>query len=192
MATRSTTYHGAPGIGSKGAVQIIQQFGSIDSALEHWEDVKHKTYRESLRDNADLIRQSRELARIKVDLDIELDLDLIKSRPPDRAAAYELFRELEFANLTREFADAAAQVSAPGPSTLQYSIVRTSADLERLTKSLWDAEGVGVGVSDPTPTETTDQQCLGYDLAAGIAVSTAPGVSVYVDLENFPEGQAVR
>jgi len=182
---------GAPGIGSKGAVQIIQQFGSIDNALEHWEDVKHKTYRESLRDNADLIRQSRELARIKSDLDIELDLNLIKSRPPDRAAAYELFRELEFANLTREFADAAAQVSAPGPSTLQYSIVRTRAELEQLTKSLWDAESVGIAVSDPTPTETSDQQCLGYDLAAGIAFSIAPGVSAYVDLEHFKEGQAV-
>ena len=182
---------GAPGIGSKGAVQIIQQFGTIDNALEHWQDVKHKTYRESLRDNADLIRQSRELARIKCDLDIELDLDLIKSRPPDRAAAYELFRELEFANLTREFADAATQVSPAGPSTLQYSLVRNRADLDRLTKSLWDAESVGIAVSDPTPTETSDQQCLGYDLAAGIAFSTAAGVSAYVDLENFKEGQAV-
>ena len=182
---------GAPGIGSKGAVQIIQQFGSIDNALENWEDVKHKTYRESLRDNADIIRQSRELARIKSDLDIELDLDLIKSRPPDRAAAYELFRELEFANLTREFADAAAQVSPAGPSTLQYSLVRTGAELERLTKLLWDAESVGIAISDPTPTETSDQQCLGYDLAAGIAFSAAPGVSAYVDLENFKEGQAV-
>ena len=56
---------GAPGIGSKGAVQIIQQFGSIEAALAGWESVKHKTYRESLRDNAELIRQSRELARIR-------------------------------------------------------------------------------------------------------------------------------
>ncbi|HET6669500.1 MAG TPA: DNA polymerase I, partial [Pyrinomonadaceae bacterium] len=182
---------GAPGIGSKGAVQIIQQFGSIENALEHWQDVKHKTYRESLRDNADIIRQSRELARIKVDLDIELDLDLIKSRSPDRAAAYELFRELEFANLTREFADAATQVTPAGPSTLQYSVVRTRAELESLTKSLWDAESVGVAISDPTPTETAEQQCLGYDLAAGIAFSTATGVSAYVDLENFKEGQGV-
>ena len=70
---------GAPGIGSKGAVQIIQQFGSIENALERWEEVKHKTYRESLRNNADIIRQSRELARIRLDLDIELDLDLIKA-----------------------------------------------------------------------------------------------------------------
>src|SRR5205807_9482935 len=87
---------GAPGIGSKGAVQIITQFGSIEEALKRWEEVKHKTYRESLRDNADLIRQSRELARIRLDIDIELDLDQIKARSPDRAAAYELFKELEF------------------------------------------------------------------------------------------------
>ncbi len=64
---------GAPGIGSKGAVQLITQFGSIEEALKRWEEVKHKTYRESLRNNADLIRQSRELARIRRDIDIELD-----------------------------------------------------------------------------------------------------------------------
>src|ERR1700730_19141659 len=93
---------GAPGIGSKGAVQLIKQFGSIENALEHWEEVKHKTYRESLRNNAELIRKSRELARIRVDVDVQLDLDQLQRRPPDRAAAYELFRELEFAAFTTE------------------------------------------------------------------------------------------
>src|SRR4026208_1289616 len=110
---------GAPGIGAKGAVQIIQQFGSIENALERWEEVKHKTYRESFRNNADLIRQSRELARIRCDLDMDVDLELLRSRPPDRAAAYELFRELEFAALTREFADAAS--SAPSQGTDELS-----------------------------------------------------------------------
>ena len=46
---------GAPGIGAKGAVQIVKQFGSIESALDNWEEVKHKTYRESLRNNRELI-----------------------------------------------------------------------------------------------------------------------------------------
>src|ERR687885_645442 len=96
---------GAPGIGAKGAVQIVQQFGSIENALEHWEEVKHKTYRESLRDNRDLILQSKELATIRTDVNIDLDLDKLRCRPPDRAAAYQLFRELEFQTLTREFAD---------------------------------------------------------------------------------------
>ena len=112
-------------------MQIIQQFGSIENALERWEEVKHKTYRESLRDNADLIRQSRELARIKLDLDVDLNLDEIKARPPDRAAAYELFRELEFANLTREFADAKV-VPVASTSELNYKVVRNRAELDEV------------------------------------------------------------
>src|SRR6266704_4310864 len=78
---------GAPGIGAKGAVQIIQTYGSIENALAHWEEVKHKTYRESLQNNAELIRKSRELARIRTDVDVHLDLELLRARPPDRLAA---------------------------------------------------------------------------------------------------------
>src|SRR5918997_1275325 len=73
---------GAPGIGAKGAVQVVKQFGSIEAALKNWEEVKHKTYRESLRDNADLIRQSKELATIRTDVTVKLDLDKLRSRPP--------------------------------------------------------------------------------------------------------------
>src|SRR5262245_40530248 len=103
---------GAPGVGPKGAVQIIQDYGSIENAWTHWEGIKNKRYRESLRDNAELIRKSRELAEIKTDIDeVKLDLAQLEVRPPDRAAAYELFRELEFTNLTTEFADAAKKVS---------------------------------------------------------------------------------
>lgn len=179
---------GAPGIGSKGAVQIIQQFGSIENALDHWQDVKHKTYRESLRDNADLIRQSRELARIKCDIDIELDLNLLKARPPDRTAAYELFKELEFAALTREFADAAHPIVS-GTTAQNYSLVRNSSELEAALKPLWDSENIGIAVSDPSPTTSPDeQQCFNYETAGGIALSGDPGTSVYVDLENFAGG----
>lgn len=180
---------GAPGVGSKGAVQIIQQFGSIENALERWGEVKHKTYRESLRDNADLIRQSRELARIKVDLDVDLNLDEIKSRPPDRAAAYELFRELEFSNLTREFGDAKVATVA-GTSELNYKVVRNRAELDDLVKGLWDAESLGIAVADATPAGDSEQQCsFDYEAAAGIAISTEAGTSAYVDLEKFVEGQ---
>src|SRR2546427_10795426 len=52
---------GAPGIGAKGAGQIIQTYGSIENALKHWEEGKDKTYPESLRDNAQIIRTYRDL-----------------------------------------------------------------------------------------------------------------------------------
>src|SRR5216683_683196 len=163
---------GAPGIGAKGAVQIIQQFGSIEAALSGWEAVKHKTYRESLRDNADLIRQSRELARIKIDLDVELDLEQIKARPPDRAAAYELFRELEFSALTREFADGAKAAAAQLTAPQNYLLIRSRIELDSFIKSLWDAEGVGVAVADSVPAGSGEQQCsFDYDAAEGIGLS---------------------
>ncbi|MDQ2974825.1 MAG: DNA polymerase I [Acidobacteriota bacterium] len=181
---------GAPGIGSKGAVQIITQFGSIEEALKRWEEVKHKTYRESLRNNADLIRQSRELARIRLDLDVELDLDQIKARPPDRAAAYELFKELEFSALTREFADAATTAPAQGDVTLNYQIIDSRAALDRLVKSLWDAESVGIAVADSTPVGSGEQQCaIDYEPAEGIAFSIAAGSSALVDFAKFAEGR---
>ena len=180
---------GAPGIGSKGAVQLIQQFGSIEAALTGWESVKHKTYRESLRDNADLIRQSRELARIRLDLDMELNLEQIKARPPDRAAAYELFHELEFSLLVKEYADAAVVRPASAELASNYRIVQTKSDLDNLVRTLFDAESVGVAVADSTPAGTGEQECF-TELQAtrGIAFSTKAGVSAYVDLEKFSGG----
>src|SRR5215218_2601762 len=180
---------GAPGIGSKGAVQIIQQFGSIEAALAGWESVKHKTYRESLRDNAELIRQSRELARIRLDLDMPLNLEQIKTRPPDRAAAYELFRELEFVNLTKEYADVFIKGPATAETARNYRIVQTKNDLDNLVRMLFDAESVGVAVADSTPAGTGEQECF-TELQAtrGIAFATKAGVAGYVDLEKFSGG----
>ena len=180
---------GAPGIGSKGAVQIIQQFGSIEAALEGWESVKHKTYRESLRNNADLIRQSRELARIRCDLEVPWNLEELKTRAPDRAAAYELFHELEFVLLTKEYADAAVQRPASAEAARNYRIIQTKSDLDDLVRTLFDAESVGVAVADSTPAGTGEQECF-TELQAtrGIAFATKPGVAAYIDLENFSDG----
>jgi len=180
---------GAPGIGSKGAVQIIQQFGSIEAALAGWESVKHKTYRESLRNNADLIRQSRELARIRCDLDMTLDLDEVKTRPPDRAAVYELFHELEFANLEKDYADAAVHRPASAEAARNYRIVQKKSDLDELVQTLFDAESIGIAIADSTPAGTGEQECF-TELQAtrGLAFSTKAGVSAYVDLEKFSGG----
>src|SRR3989440_9538886 len=186
---------GAPGIGAKGAVQLVKQFGSIENALLHWEEVKHKTYRESLRDNADLIRQSRDLATIRIDVNIDLDLERLRSRPPDRAAAYQLFRELEFQALTREFADAASSVEG-AITPHRYRIIRKRAELDSLVRGLWDAEHWGFAIADfgmrnaDSENLSSNPQSAGPNpqSVAGIAIATAPGVAAYVDLEKFEDG----
>ena len=180
---------GAPGIGAKGAVQIIQTYGSIENALEHWEEVKHKTYRESLRNNAELIRKSRELAQIRTDVDVHLDLNQLEARPPDRAAAYELFRELEFQALTNEFADGAV-ATARVASQRKYSLVRNKAELDSLIQQLWQAEHIGLAISNSSPPGAGQQQSLRDEHgASGIAFALDPGKSAFVDLDNFAEGK---
>jgi DNA polymerase-1 len=180
---------GAPGIGAKGAVQLIQQFGTIENALAHWAEVKHKTYRESLRDNADLIRQSRELAQIRTDVEVELDLERLRTRPPDRTAAYELFRELEFQALTAEFADGAAATARVGAQR-RYSIVNHQAQLDTLVQSLWRAEHIGFAISNSPPPAVAQQQSLPEERrAGGIAFAVRPGEASFVDLGNFAGGQ---
>ncbi len=94
---------GAPGIGEKGAKDLIQTFGTLENSLQNWSKVKRKTYQESLRDNAELIRMSLDLATISQELPITLDLDALVLTEPDRKVAFDLFAELEFKGLMREF-----------------------------------------------------------------------------------------
>src|SRR5438552_15822185 len=181
---------GAPGVGPKGAAQIIQDFGQIGNALEHWEEIKNKRYRESLRDNAELIRQSRELAQIKTDIEIKLDLEQLTARPPDRKAAYELFRELEFTALTNEFADAAAEVAARVATERTYSLLRSRSDLNELMEKLWQAEHVGLAVANTTPAGAGQQQSTRDDRAAtGVSLAHEAGKSAFIDFESFAEGK---
>ena len=55
---------GAPGIGDKGSVELIQRFGSVEGALDHAAEVERKTYRESLQNNRDAILVSKKLVTI--------------------------------------------------------------------------------------------------------------------------------
>ena len=182
---------GAPGVGPKGAVQLIQEYGSIEGALEHWEEIKHKKYRESLRDNAELIRKSRELAQIRTDVEVHLDLDQLERRPPDRAAAYELFRELEFTNLTNEFADGAT-ATARVASQRTYSQVRNKAELDALMQRLWEAESIGLSLTNSSDPGAGQQYSTRDEHGArGIAFSSADGNSAFVDLDAFVEGRGV-
>jgi DNA polymerase-1 len=180
---------GAPGIGAKGAVQIVKQFGSIENALEHWEEIKHKTYRESLRDNRDLILQSKDLATIRTDVNIKLDLDRLRCKPPDRAAAYKLFRELEFQTLTREFADAASEVDM-GAAAKIYMRVRKISELEALTRKLWDVDHWAFALSDSTPAGTGQQVSVREEQTpTGLAISYAPNTAHFIGFDEFEGGR---
>ncbi len=106
MALRGDTIDnipGAPGIGDKGSVEIIRQFGSVEAALDRAEEVQKKSYRESLQNNRDIVLKSKRWVTVQCDLPIEFNVESMTARPPDATAARELFTELEFTSLVKEF-----------------------------------------------------------------------------------------
>ncbi len=101
---------GAPGIGDKGSVDLILQFGTVEAALDRAGEVKKKTYRESLENNRDAVLLSKELVTIHTEVPVELELDRMRTTLPDLAACRALFSELEFTTLLKELAPEAPAV----------------------------------------------------------------------------------
>jgi DNA polymerase I len=95
---------GAPGIGDKGSVELIQQFGSVEAALDRASEVKRKTYRESLENNRDTVLLSKELVTIHCEVPVELELENMRTQAPDVSACRALFNELEFTTMLKELA----------------------------------------------------------------------------------------
>jgi DNA polymerase-1 len=95
---------GAPGIGDKGSVDLIVEFGSVEAVLDRAAEVKRKSYRESLEQNRDAVLLSKELVTIDSHVPLALDLHAMETQQPDLEACRELFTELEFTSMLRELA----------------------------------------------------------------------------------------
>jgi DNA polymerase-1 len=97
---------GAPGIGEKGARDLIERFGSVEAAIERASEVERKMYRESLQNNAERIRMSKRLATIATAVPIEFSIDSVKAHPQDDALLKTAYKELEFHSLLKELGPA--------------------------------------------------------------------------------------
>jgi len=93
---------GAPGIGEKGAVQLLREYGSLEGLLERAEEVGKKSYRESLLNYREQIELSKRLATIETDAPVEADLEALRVQPPDVEALAAFYREHEFLSFLKE------------------------------------------------------------------------------------------
>ena len=124
---------GAPGIGDKGARDLIQRFGSVEGAIEHAAEVERKTYRESLQNNREQILLSKRLATIDTSVPIEFHISDLAAQEPDMAEMKKIYKELEFYSLLKELGP------ADDSSTRDYAIITGreeaaayAAELEKL------------------------------------------------------------
>jgi DNA polymerase I len=102
---------GVKGIGGKGALALVERWGTVEAMLEHLEEIEPTRARNALTQHADAARLSKRLVMLHDDLPVELDLDALVLQPPDWPALRDLFIELEFNSAARA---AAVQMEAAG------------------------------------------------------------------------------
>ena len=170
---------GVPGIGEKGARELIAAHGDLDALLADPAQVARKRYRTALQEHAEEARLSRELVRIRTDVPVRFDAAAFRYQGPDAERCYRLFAALGFRTLVNEYAPTVDAVET------DYGIVRSLEELEALVA---DARAAGrcslhVLADGAQPLRAT---------LVGLAVSTAPGRGRYIPLGHATLGAQVN
>jgi len=185
---------GAPGIGIKTAALLINEYGDLDSLLERASEIKQPKRRETLIDNADQIRTSRDLVTLKTDMKMDCDLDDFAVHAPDPEVMLKFLSEMEFrtmsARIANKFGVSAPEIKASDKSnaenniielkhipinTKNYELIDNINDLNRWIKKIYQRGYVAVD------TETTGLNDMIVDLV-GICLSVEIGEACYIPL----------
>ena len=118
-------------IGPKGATELIQQFGTLEKALDGFEQVKRQSYHDALRDFRKEAMLSRELATIHTSVPVETSLAGLQPARLDTAELTALCRELGFTSLLREFLE---EAPAPVEAATESEELTTREGIERWAK----------------------------------------------------------
>jgi DNA polymerase-1 len=158
---------GVPGIGPKTAAQLLEQFGTLDALLERASEIKQEKRRQSIIDNADKARISRELVTLKNDVPVAEGerLEDLLLQPADGPKLIAFLKAMEFSSLTRRVAEATGTDAA--------EIEATTVAVERADT----AHGPDVGAGTPSGTESPE--AIGDAAAmAGSAKEEGPSPSL--------------
>ncbi len=166
---------GVPGVGEKTAMQLIQQFGSIEGVLSCLDEVKGKKRKENLENFADQARLSKTLVTIDTDVEFPLKPEDIAWNGPAVETLVDFYREMEFTRL-------ASQLETTEETAVldrdAYILVDDEARFEALLKRLND---VTVCAFD---TETRSKIPFDSGLLVGLSFSPADGESYYIPVDH--------
>ena len=186
---------GAPGIGVKTAALLINEYGDLDGLLARAEEIKQPKRRQTLIDNADQIRLSRDLVRLDCETPLDTDLAELSVREPEPEALLGFLAEMEFRTLTSRIAakmgveapaikDTESAAPVPVDTSLSAPIdaekYETVRDLDALQVWIDKIRERGWVAVD---TETTGLDEMVADLV-GICLSVEPGEACYIPVAH--------
>jgi DNA polymerase I len=185
---------GAPGIGVKTAALLINEYGDLDSLLERAGEIKQPKRRESLQNNVELIRLSRQLVQLDCDMELDFGFDALEVHDPEPDVLLGFLAEMEFRTMTKRIA---AKLGVEAPELPEVSLDGGSGDVPADVPFLpddyeWlrDADALQVWIDRinargwvAVDTETTSLDEMRAELV-GISLCVEPGQACYIPLTH--------
>ena len=176
MGDASDNIPGVKGIGEKGAIKLIAEFGSVEGLLERLDEVKGKT-REKIEHDREMLLLSKELVLIDCEVPLDPGFESIVPPEPDTRKLIELFDRLDFQSLSQKVT---ATTTATEPEAERdYRLVTNETELDAMIAELRDAGSFAVDTETTSlfPLETT---------IVGASFSAAAGRAYYVPFNHDP------
>ncbi|NOT03597.1 MAG: DNA polymerase I [Anaerolineales bacterium] len=193
---------GIKGVGEKTAITLLEKFGTLDAIYANLDQVENR-WRGKFESNKDAAYMSRDLARIEVNLKIDLDLEHAEVKPFDSTTLEEFFKVMEFRTLLSKvpaisgnapateiitqprqakageqmsmFVNAPQVVSFSQPSNIEVVIVDSDEKLDKLKKALEKSKVISFD------TETTSTEEVSAELV-GISLAVKEGQGYYIPI----------
>ncbi|MGB5690312.1 MAG: DNA polymerase I [Woeseiaceae bacterium] len=170
---------GVPKVGEKTAAKWLNLYGSADGIVEHGEEIKGKVG-ESMRDNVELMKLSRDLATIRRDVDLEIGVDDLTASDADNEALRKLYSHYELRSLLRQLDEAGHATPEP------VAVEENKADYETvLTWAAFDGWMEKIGKADLVAfdTETNSLDYMNAEMV-GLSLAVANGDACYVPVAH--------
>jgi DNA polymerase I len=192
---------GVRGIGPKGAVPLIQKYGTIEKIYEHIDEIEKTGIKNKLIENKENAFLSKELATIHCEVSLDFDFDKAKISEPDFEKVKEIFLELEFNNLLTRLMKIyqnenkeKIQETIPEPVSgnlqsfdtkkTKYKLITSKDEAKKLYDDLSKAD---LFVFD-TETDDLDQFILKL---AGVSFSVREGEAWFIAINPEPKDNAL-
>jgi len=177
MGDASDNIPGAPGIGEKTAIKLLQEFGDIEQIIQNHEKIKNARARNAVSDNIDNIRLSRELATIHTDIQLDLEIADFKCGAPDWERLLEYFRTFEFSSLVKLVPS--RETGAGRNTESEYITVLDRKTLDRAISEIREEVTVDTETSSASPMDAE---------LAGISFASSKERAYYVPVGHVYPG----
>ncbi|GIX17311.1 MAG: DNA polymerase I [Rhodothalassiaceae bacterium] len=191
MGDASDNVPGVPGIGPKTAAELIRQYGDLENLLAHAEEIPQPKRRQTLIENADKARLSKELVTLHADVPLDdWPLDSLKVKDIDPERLLPFLDENEFRSI-RARVMSYLDAGRPAQERLKDAITVSDSRYEAVTTEEqlagWVARIRAKGLV-AIDTETTSLDAMRARLV-GIALSVEPGHACYIPLAHDGGGE---